>query len=102
MNTPTNESTTTVLSPPIKGSLFRRTDGKNFALTFALITSLFLLWGFCFERCALKATGRLMSTGGFEKKDRITHRIPISSIEEIDADVKAWLKKAYVLDAPVK
>jgi Domain of unknown function (DUF5655)/Domain of unknown function (DUF4287) len=49
---------------------------------------------------ALKATGRLISTGGFEKKDRITHRIPISSIDEIDADVKAWLKKAYALDAP--
>ena len=26
-----------------------------------------------------KATGRLMATGGFEKKDRITHRVPISS-----------------------
>jgi hypothetical protein len=49
---------------------------------------------------ALKATGRLVSTGGFEKKDRITHRIPISSLDEIDADVKAWLKKAYTLDAP--
>ena len=48
----------------------------------------------------LKATGRLISTGGFEKKDRITHRIPISSLDEIDADVKAWLKKAYALDAP--
>jgi hypothetical protein len=49
---------------------------------------------------ALKVTGRLVSTGGFEKKDRITHRIPISSIDEIDADVKSWLKKAYTLDAP--
>jgi hypothetical protein len=48
----------------------------------------------------LNATGRLVSTGGFEKKDRITHRIPISAPEEIDADVKAWLKKAYALDAP--
>ncbi len=48
----------------------------------------------------LKATGRLISTGGFEKKDRITHRIPISSLDEIDADVKAWLEKAYALDAP--
>jgi hypothetical protein len=49
---------------------------------------------------ALKTSGRLVSTAGFEKKDRITHRIPISSIEEIDADVKTWLKKAYTLDAP--
>jgi hypothetical protein len=49
---------------------------------------------------ALKATGRLISTGGFEKKDRITHRIPISSLDDIDGDVKAWLKQAYTLDAP--
>lgn len=49
---------------------------------------------------SLKASGRLVSTGGFEKKDRITHRIPISSLDEIDADVTAWLKKAYALDAP--
>jgi hypothetical protein len=49
---------------------------------------------------ALKATGRLIATGGFEKKDRITHRIPVSSIDDIDADLEAWLKKAYTLDAP--
>jgi FHS family L-fucose permease-like MFS transporter len=30
-----------------KAGLFRTADGKNFALIFALITSLFLLWGFC-------------------------------------------------------
>jgi FHS family L-fucose permease-like MFS transporter len=29
------------------GSLFRTADGKNLFLTFALVTSLFLLWGFC-------------------------------------------------------
>lgn len=29
------------------GGLFRTTDGKNLFLTFALVTSLFLLWGFC-------------------------------------------------------
>jgi len=46
-----------------------------------------------------KATGRLIDTGGFAKKDRITHRIPISSLEEIDQEVKRWLLKAYELDA---
>jgi hypothetical protein len=46
----------------------------------------------------LKATGRLIDTGGFEKKDRITHRIPIASLAEIDAEVKKWLKYAYDLD----
>ena len=29
------------------GSLFRTADGKNLIITFALVTSLFLLWGFC-------------------------------------------------------
>ena len=47
----------------------------------------------------MKATGRLIDTGGFAKKDRITHRIPISSLAEIDDEVKRWLKVAYDLDA---
>ena len=47
----------------------------------------------------MKATGRLIDTGGFAKKDRITHRIPISSVKEIDDEVKRWLKIAYELDA---
>jgi hypothetical protein len=42
---------------------------------------------------------RLIDTGGLQKKDRITHRIPISSLDEIDAEVKQWLKVAYDLDA---
>lgn len=46
-----------------------------------------------------KATGRLIDTGGFAKKDRITHRIPVTSLAEIDAEVKQWLKVAYDLDA---
>jgi FHS family L-fucose permease-like MFS transporter len=29
------------------GGLFRTADGKNLIITFALVTSLFLLWGFC-------------------------------------------------------
>ena len=46
-----------------------------------------------------KATGRLIDTGGYAKKDRITHRIPITSIADIDDEVKRWLKTAYDLDA---
>jgi hypothetical protein len=46
----------------------------------------------------LKASGRLVETGGFEKKDRITHRIAMTSVSEIDAEVKKWLKQAYDLD----
>ena len=41
---------------------------------------------------------RLIDTGGFAKKDRITRRIAISSVEEIDDEVMHWLKVAYDLD----
>lgn len=46
----------------------------------------------------MKVPARLIDTGGFAKKDRITHRIPISSLAEIDDEVKRWLKVAYDLD----
>jgi hypothetical protein len=46
-----------------------------------------------------KCEGRLIDTGGFAKKDRITHRIPITSIDDIDDEVKHWLKVAYDMDA---
>lgn len=45
------------------------------------------------------AGGRLIDTGGFAKKDRITHRIAITSIDDIDDEVKHWLKVAYDRDA---
>lgn len=44
------------------------------------------------------AAGRLLDTGGFAKKDRITHRIPIASLAEIDDEVQRWLKMAYEMD----
>ncbi|MCM3869368.1 MAG: DUF4287 domain-containing protein [Pyrinomonadaceae bacterium] len=47
----------------------------------------------------MKAQGRLIDTGGFAKKDRITHRIPIESVKDIDDEVKHWLKVAYERDA---
>jgi hypothetical protein len=46
-----------------------------------------------------KPSGRLIDTGGFAKKDRITHRIPITSLADIDDEVKHWLKVAYDRDA---
>ncbi len=46
-----------------------------------------------------KTSKRLLDTGGLAKGDRITHRIPITSLEEIDSEVKRWLKTAYHLDA---
>jgi hypothetical protein len=48
---------------------------------------------------ALKGQGRLVETGGFAKKDRITHRIPISTPSDIDGEVKRWLRVAYEGDA---
>ncbi len=40
---------------------------------------------------------RLILTGGLEKKDRITHRIAVTKVEEIDAELIRWFKKAYDL-----
>jgi hypothetical protein len=50
----------------------------------------------------MKPKGRLIDTGGFAKKDRITHRIPITSLADIDDEVKHWLKVAYDRDEKVK
>jgi hypothetical protein len=47
---------------------------------------------------ARPAEGRLIDTGGYAKKDRITHRIPISSLAEIDDEVKHWLRTAFEED----
>jgi hypothetical protein len=46
----------------------------------------------------MKTPKRLINTGGYEKKDRITHRIPITTLSEIDDEVKRWLKNAYDRD----
>lgn len=51
-----------------------------------------------FALSSRKAAGRLIDTGGYAKKDRITHRIGISSLDEIDGEVKRWLGAAYEAD----
>jgi len=55
--------------------------------------------GFALAKFKGKLPKRLIDTGGLEKGDRITHRIPISNLAEIDDEVKRWLKAAYDLDA---
>jgi hypothetical protein len=45
-----------------------------------------------------KTPPRLIDTGGFAKKDRITHRFEITSLKDIDDEVKKWLKVAYDRD----
>ena len=47
MNIPTAESTSIARTDGRKAGLFRTVDGKDFTVIFVLITSLFLLWGFC-------------------------------------------------------
>ena len=42
-----SESSSPAGSTSGSGSLFRTADGRNFTVTFILICSLFLLWGFC-------------------------------------------------------
>ncbi len=55
--------------------------------------------GFALAHHKGKLPKRIIDTGGLAKKDRITHRIAIESLDEIDAEVKKWLKTAYDLDA---
>lgn len=45
-----------------------------------------------------KTPKRLIDTGGFAKKDRITRRIEISSLDNIDDEVRRWMKVAYDMD----
>ncbi|MBW8885619.1 MAG: DUF4287 domain-containing protein [Planctomycetia bacterium] len=44
-------------------------------------------------------TSRLHDTGGLTKKDRITHSVALSSLTDLDLQVKRWLKQAYERDA---
>ena len=45
------------------------------------------------------AEDKLIDTGGFAKKDRITHRFAITSAADIDGELKLWLRRAYEMDA---
>lgn len=42
--------------------------------------------------------GRLKNTGGFAKKDRITHKVEITSGSDLEM-AQAWLRRAYERDA---
>jgi hypothetical protein len=56
-------------------------------------------FGLALTRYKGKLPKRLVDTGGLTKKDRITHRMELTSTADIDAEVKKWLKTAYDLDA---
>ncbi|MBC8107648.1 MAG: hypothetical protein H7Z14_13740 [Anaerolineae bacterium] len=47
-----------------------------------------------------KPSKSVMPTGGEQKGDRITHRIAIESVDQINGDVRKWMKAAYELAAP--
>jgi hypothetical protein len=56
-------------------------------------------FGLALRGAAQDPPARLIDTGGLEKGDRITHRIPITALAEIDEEVTDWLQIAYDLDA---
>src|ERR1700685_877205 len=51
-------------------------------------------FGLALKGVKKKPPKRLIGTGGEKKGDRITHRFPITSLEEIDAEVREWLEGA--------
>ena len=55
--------------------------------------------GFALAKHKGKLPKRLIDTGGLAKKDRITHRIEITDVAQIDDEVRKWVKIAYELDA---
>jgi hypothetical protein len=57
-------------------------------------------FGLALTKYGKKIPQRLIDTGGAAKKDRITHRIPLASAAEVDAEVQKWFGIAYELDGP--
>jgi len=45
-----------------------------------------------------KATGILIDTGGFAKKDRITHRVELATAEDFNSEVQSLFQRAYEID----
>lgn len=54
--------------------------------------------GFALAHYKGKLPKRLIDTGGLAKKDRITHRMQLKATNDLDGEVKRWLKVAYDLD----
>ena len=55
--------------------------------------------GLALKRLPEMLSKRLIPTGGLEKGDRITHRIEIQSLSDIDDELMEVFKKAYDLDS---
>lgn len=56
-------------------------------------------FGLALKDAKQKLSKRLKDTGGLAKGDRITHCFALEKLEDIDDEVKRWLKIAYALDA---
>jgi hypothetical protein len=56
-------------------------------------------FGLALKGVTKRVPKRLIDTGGLQKGDRITHRIPITTPADIDAEVREWAEIAYDLDA---
>jgi Domain of unknown function (DUF5655)/Domain of unknown function (DUF4287) len=46
----------------------------------------------------MKTPKRLIDTGGYEKKDRITRRMEVKAKADIEDELKKWLRKAWEMD----
>lgn len=57
-------------------------------------------FGLALKGSKKKPGKRLVDTGGLAKGDRITHRIPLKSLTEVDAELKEWLQISYELCPP--
>jgi Domain of unknown function (DUF5655)/Domain of unknown function (DUF4287) len=56
-------------------------------------------FGLALKGATKRLPSRLIATGGLQKGDRITHRIPLTSVDEIDGDLWTWFELACDLDA---
>ena len=74
--------------------LYRKHDFAQIRLT----TRMRIDFGLALAKYKGKPAKRLIDTGGLAKKDRITHRIPITTVEDVDEDAQRWLTIAYELD----
>lgn len=50
------------------------------------------------DPAAIRRSTRLIDTGGFAKKDRITVRVALRRVEDVDDRVRAWLRQAFDRD----
>jgi hypothetical protein len=55
--------------------------------------------GVGFALGGMEPQGSLIDTGGFRKKNRITHCIPLARTQDVNDGVQHWLRVAYEQDA---